>query len=67
MPHAGETLDAGDLLAFARANLADYKLPSEIIVRHQPFLRNAVGKIDKAALRASHLAEDEEVDADVVS
>ena len=32
----------------------EYKIPSEIVFTHTPFVRNAVGKIDKAALRRAH-------------
>jgi long-chain acyl-CoA synthetase len=54
VPHPGETLDAEDVMAFARANLADYKVPTEIVVRSEPFVRNAVGKVDKILLRKTH-------------
>ncbi len=54
VPHAGRSIDVGETFAFARANLADYKVPSEIIVHHEPFLHNALGKIDKVALRTSY-------------
>jgi acyl-CoA synthetase (AMP-forming)/AMP-acid ligase II len=56
VPHPGERLDAEALIDFARANLANYKLPSEIIVRAEPFVRNALGKVDKVLLRKSHPA-----------
>ncbi|RYH13415.1 MAG: hypothetical protein EON57_02005, partial [Alphaproteobacteria bacterium] len=67
VPHAGQTLDAGELMAFARANLADYKIPSEILVRPRPFQRNALGKVDKVVLRKSYPTENKGSDADVVS
>jgi acyl-CoA synthetase (AMP-forming)/AMP-acid ligase II len=40
---------------FARASLADYKVPSEVIFDLGPFPRNATSKIDKAKLRAAYL------------
>ena len=40
---------------------------SEIIVRPEPFLRNALGKVDKVALRTSYQADQQGSDADVVS
>ncbi len=67
VPHAGQTLDATDLMDFARANLADYKVPTEILVRPEPFVRNALGKIDKVSLRQSYQTEYEGRNADVVS
>jgi acyl-CoA synthetase (AMP-forming)/AMP-acid ligase II len=56
VPHPGVNLDADDLMTFAKANLADYKVPTEILVRPEPFQRNAVGKVDKILLRRSHPA-----------
>jgi long-chain acyl-CoA synthetase len=41
--------------AFARASLADYKVPSEVVFELGPFPRNVTGKIDKAKLRAAYL------------
>jgi acyl-CoA synthetase (AMP-forming)/AMP-acid ligase II len=40
---------------FARASLADYKVPSEVVFDLGPFPRNATSKIDKAKLRAAYL------------
>jgi long-chain acyl-CoA synthetase len=51
VPLEGTALSADDMLAFGRQRLADYKVPSEILFTHQPFVRNTIGKIDKAALR----------------
>ena len=67
VPHPGEALDADALMAFARAHLADYKVPSEILVRPEPFLRNALGKVDKVALRKSYQSAHKGTEADVVS
>ena len=41
--------------AFARASLADYKVPSAVVFDLGPFPRNATGKVDKAKLRAAYL------------
>jgi acyl-CoA synthetase (AMP-forming)/AMP-acid ligase II len=51
VPHHGHSLDAAEILAFGRGRLADYKIPSEIFIAPEPFARNAVGKVDKLALR----------------
>jgi acyl-CoA synthetase (AMP-forming)/AMP-acid ligase II len=67
VPHAGQSLDAEALMDFARANLADYKVPTEIIIKPEPFIRNALGKVDKVLLRKSYQAEKEGKDANVVS
>lgn len=51
VPHEGQTLDAEAMLAFGRDHLASYKIPSEVMFHTAPFVRNTVGKIDKAVLR----------------
>jgi acyl-CoA synthetase (AMP-forming)/AMP-acid ligase II len=56
VPHPGVAMDAGEIMDFARANLADYKVPTEIVIRDEPFIRNATGKVDKVLLRKSHPA-----------
>jgi len=56
VPHPGSVLDREAMLAFGRTRLADYKIPSEIIFAAEPFARNAVGKIDKVALRRAYAA-----------
>lgn len=67
VPHAGHSLDPDSLMEFARTHLADYKVPTEIIVRPEPFVRNALGKVDKVELRKNYQNENEGKDADVVS
>lgn len=47
---------SADLLAFAKDNLADYKVPTDITVTEKPFLLNAMGKIEKQAVREAYLA-----------
>jgi long-chain acyl-CoA synthetase len=52
-PVAGATPEPGDLIAHCRASLAGFKCPKE--VRFVDTLsRNAMGKLDKRALRATH-------------
>ena len=51
--YPGASVTVEDLLALCRANLTKIKIPTAVrIVPELP--RNAVGKIDKPALRASH-------------
>jgi acyl-CoA synthetase (AMP-forming)/AMP-acid ligase II len=47
-------MDAQAVQAVAAAGLADYKVPKEVIFDLGPFPRNAVGKVDKPALRARY-------------
>jgi len=56
VPHPGVAMDADEVMDFARANLAGYKVPTEIVIRPEPFIRNATGKVDKVLLRKSHPA-----------
>ena len=48
------TLSAEDMLAFGAGKLASYKVPAEIVFSAEPFVRNAVGKIDKPRLRRGY-------------
>ena len=57
VPQTAIGLDTADMAAFGRRHLADYKIPSEFIVADAPFVRNAVGKIDKAVLRKAYRAD----------
>jgi acyl-CoA synthetase (AMP-forming)/AMP-acid ligase II len=41
--------------AFARASLADYKVPAAVVFDLGPLPRNTTGKIDKAKLRTTYL------------
>ncbi|MDB5394955.1 MAG: hypothetical protein JWM91_2461 [Rhodospirillales bacterium] len=54
VPQSGFTLSADEMLAFGRTKLAGYKIPSEIVFTETPFVRSAIGKIDKAALRRGY-------------
>jgi acyl-CoA synthetase (AMP-forming)/AMP-acid ligase II len=54
VPQPGQTLDGDAMFAFGRAKLAAYKTPSEIIFTETPFVRSAIGKIDKAVLRRGY-------------
>jgi len=51
----GHRRTAEGVKQFARAALADYKVPSEVIFDLGPLPRNATSKIDKAKLRAAYL------------
>ncbi len=48
-------LSVEDLRNFAVANLADYKVPSEIVIASQPFELNAMGKVFKQKVRQAFL------------
>ena len=49
-----QTLSAEEMLAFGAERLAGYKVPAEIVFSAEPFVRNAVGKIDKPLLRRGY-------------
>jgi acyl-CoA synthetase (AMP-forming)/AMP-acid ligase II len=51
VPLPGRALDPGDLLAFARERLADFKVPQFVAVRTDPLPRNPGGKVLKPSLR----------------
>ncbi|MBU2548639.1 MAG: AMP-binding protein, partial [Proteobacteria bacterium] len=46
----GQTLEAGEIKALCRRELADYKVPKEYIVREEPLPRTASGKTKKHEL-----------------
>ena len=52
---------AADILAFAKDNLADYQIPSDITVQTKPFELNAMGKIVKQKIRTAYLNSLEKV------
>jgi long-chain acyl-CoA synthetase len=54
-PRPGRTVDPGVLKARCANSLTGYKRPTSLIVL-EAIPKNAVGKIDKAALRATHTA-----------
>jgi acyl-CoA synthetase (AMP-forming)/AMP-acid ligase II len=54
VPQTDSAPDLDGMRTFGRQHLADYKIPSEIRLFDAPFVRNAVGKVDKAALRKSY-------------
>jgi acyl-CoA synthetase (AMP-forming)/AMP-acid ligase II len=56
VPHDGVELSAEEVLAFGRTRLADYKIPSEVLVTREHFQRNAMGKVDRNALRKAYAA-----------
>ena len=45
------TLTPEDLRAFVAQRLAGYKVPNQIVVRHEPLPRNPAGKMLKASIR----------------
>jgi len=47
----GAKPDPGDILAFARTRLADFKVPQYLVLRAEPLARNPGGKVLKAHLR----------------
>ncbi|MGY1751530.1 class I adenylate-forming enzyme family protein [Blastococcus sp. SYSU D01042] len=51
VPLPGRTLDAADLVSFARERLADFKVPQYVVVRSEPLPRNPGGKVLKPSLR----------------
>lgn len=56
-------ISADDLMDYARNNLADYKLPTDIMVQSESFELNAMGKIEKHKVRAAYLARKEKEQA----
>jgi long-chain acyl-CoA synthetase len=63
LPVAAVTLREGEIRteemvkAFVRASLADYKAPATVAFDLSPFPRNAIGKVDKKALRSKYLRQ----------
>jgi long-chain acyl-CoA synthetase len=53
-PKAGVAVSEAQVKALVRAELADYKVPAEVVFDIAPLPRNAVGKVDKAALRLAY-------------
>jgi long-chain acyl-CoA synthetase len=53
VPTPGQALDVGDVMAFARDRLADFKVPQFVAVRTDPLPRNPGGKVLKPVLRES--------------
>ncbi len=51
VPLPGRTLDAAELIAFAREHLADFKVPQFVDIRTAPLPRNPGGKVLKPTLR----------------
>ena len=51
-----EGTSAEDIRAFAKENLAAYKVPTDITVQTKPFELNAMGKIQKHLIREAYLA-----------
>ncbi|HYP26692.1 MAG TPA: AMP-binding protein [Blastocatellia bacterium] len=51
VPKPGRQIDVGDVVAFARKRLADFKVPQYISVRKEPLPRNPGGKMLKPVIR----------------
>ncbi|MFI5365716.1 MAG: class I adenylate-forming enzyme family protein, partial [Candidatus Binatia bacterium] len=51
VPVPGQQIEPGEIVAFARAHLADFKVPEYIIIRPALLPRNPAGKILKPVLR----------------
>jgi acyl-CoA synthetase (AMP-forming)/AMP-acid ligase II len=51
VPRPGRALVAGELVAYARERLADFKVPQYVAVRSEPLPRNPGGKVLKPPLR----------------
>ena len=51
VPKPGHTAAAGEILEFARARLADFKIPQYVVIRDEALPRNPGGKILKKHLR----------------
>ena len=49
----GAKPDVGEIMAFARERLADFKVPQYLAMRQEPLARNPGGKVLKAPLRRS--------------
>jgi long-chain acyl-CoA synthetase len=47
----GAVLTEAELQAFVAGRLASFKVPSRILVRHEPLPKNPTGKLLKADLR----------------
>jgi len=52
----GASLDPEAIKAIVRASVADYKVPTEVVLDLGPLPRNDLGKVDKRALRERYLA-----------
>jgi acyl-CoA synthetase (AMP-forming)/AMP-acid ligase II len=51
VPKPGKTIETGEILAFARERLADFKIPQYVAIRSEALPRNPGGKILKKQLR----------------
>jgi len=51
---ANDNLTAADIDAFAKANIAAYKCPTDITVQVEPFELNAMGKAEKHKVRTAY-------------
>jgi fatty-acyl-CoA synthase len=63
VPKPGETIEEGELIAFCRENLADYKCPKNIVLTDALPL-NAAGKVLKSLLREKYAGHAAHFDVD---
>jgi fatty-acyl-CoA synthase len=61
VPKPGETIGEGELIAFCKENLADYKCPKSVILS-EALPMNAAGKVLKRQLREEHAGHSEHFD-----
>jgi len=57
VPLPGASVDPREVVAYAREQLADFKVPQYIAVRNEPLPRNPSGKILKGPLRETDFGE----------
>ncbi len=57
VPLPGATVDPGQVRAYAREHLADFKVPQFIAIRAEPLPRNPNGKVLKAPLRRTEFGD----------
>jgi long-chain acyl-CoA synthetase len=61
-PRPGTGTDVHDLRAFAAVRLAEFKVPTRIVLRDEPLPRNAVGKVLKRELRGELVDADRRIE-----
>ncbi len=64
VPREGAEVTEEEIIAFCSEHLADYKVPSEVVIQRDPLPRNPAGKVLKPALRGSQTAFSVSEDSD---
>jgi long-chain acyl-CoA synthetase len=54
VPRPGHQVDPQQLIAFCRKQIAGYKVPRTVDVRHEPLPKSGPGKVLKRELRAPY-------------